>query len=99
VVTVEDGFISFSYGGKTVTVRAGEGVSARGAEFQQGAINTILDSLRSTPAGQSFLDAIGGVNALSLAVSQAASGQSGTITTPGPGSSGTSGGGGTASKK
>lgn len=99
VVTVEDGFISFSYGGKTVTVRAGEGVSARGAEFRQGAINTILDFLRSTPAGQSFLDAIGGVNALSLAVGQAASGQTGTITTPGPGSSGTGGGGGTASKK
>ncbi len=105
VVTVEDGLISFTFGDRTITVRAGEGVNARrDGTFQQAAIATILQQLQSTPQGQQLLNSIQGVQTIQAAVSQAAAGQggalgSGTGGTPGPSSPGGGGGGVTASNR
>jgi hypothetical protein len=89
VVTVTEGEISFTYHGKTITLVAGEGVNARtDGTFQQGAIQTILQS-----APPEVLDAIGGLQGLTTAINQAASGQGGTIST-GTGGVTPSGGGG-----
>ena len=84
LVTVLDGVITFTYGTQTITVPAGEGVNARtDGSFQQGAINEIVRQLQQTPAGQQLLNSIQGLSSLSLAVSNAAAGTSGTVTVPG----------------
>jgi hypothetical protein len=75
IVTVEDGVISFTFEGKTITVQAGQGVNARTNQpFQAQAISQIIQQLQGTPQGQSILDSINGLGGLSAAISQAASG-------------------------
>lgn len=100
VVSVTEGAITFTYGNQTITVSAGEGVNARSdGSFQRGAIDTIIQQLQGMPGGQSLLDSLGGAQSISIAVGQAAAGQSGTAATPGPGTPGSSAGGGAASTK
>jgi hypothetical protein len=84
IVTVTEGVISFAFPGKaTVNIPAGEGVNARtDGSFQQGAIATILAGL--TPAERA---AFGGIGTLGAAISQAASGVSGSIPAGSTGSS------------
>jgi hypothetical protein len=97
VATVREGSISLTFRGRTVIVRAGEGVNARtDGTFQQGAAEEII---RRLP--QELRDAIGGLQGLQDAIARAAPGlpRSGTtssdgnsITTPGGSSSGGTGG-------
>ena len=97
IVTVTEGVISFAFPGKpAVVVPAGQGVNARtDGAFQQGAIAAILATL--SPAERA---AVGGISTLGAAISQAASGQSGSVgvgsggTTPSGNPAGPPGGGG-----
>lgn len=113
VVTVTEGAISFTFGGKTISIPAGQGVNARtDGTFQTGAAAQIVQ--QAPPA---IVQAIGGVEALNNAIQQAAAGQprsgqqgqtegqqgqqsqpqSGTGSTPGTGTGSGGAGGGTAS--
>lgn len=109
-LTVGDGAISFSLGGQTVTVTAGQGVNAKAdGTFQQAAANTIAAELAKTPEGQRVLNQLNGLQGLSAAISSAAAGSSGTAgdgpqrsltNTPGPlGPQSGSAGGGTTSTR
>jgi hypothetical protein len=99
VVTVTEGLISFTFGTQTITVTAGEGVNARtDGTFQRSAIDTIIQQLQATPEGRNLLDAIRGVQTIQAAVSQAATGVSGTVT-PTPSGPVTTTGGGTGSPR
>ena len=87
IVTVTEGVISFAFPGKpAVVIPAGQGVNARtDGSFQQSAIATILSTL--SPAESA---AIGGITTLSAAVTQAASGTTGSIPAGGTGTSSSS---------
>jgi len=75
VVSVTEGAISFTMNGQTVQVPAGQAIRARpDGTFSQGAIAQIARDLQGTPAGQAILNALGGIEGLSSAVSQAAPG-------------------------
>ena len=106
VVTVTDGEISFTFGGKTINVPAGQGVNAsKDGTFQQGAAAEIARQLEATPEGRRVLDSINGLTGLARAIQEAAGAPAGTtreispgtLFTPVPGTAGAPGGGGTAS--
>jgi hypothetical protein len=112
VVSVTDGAISFTFGGQTVTIPAGQAIHARpDGTFSRGAINQIQSQLSQTPLGNQILAALGGLVGLTNAINQAAPGtprsgdpQPGTGPTTGPtpgtpGSGGSGGGGGGAPSK
>jgi hypothetical protein len=107
VVSVNDGAVSFTFQGQTVTIPAGQAVHARpDGTFSRGAINQVQSQLSQTPLGNQILAALGGLVGLTSAINQAAPGtpprqspQPGTGPTTGPtpgtpGTGGTGGGGG-----
>jgi hypothetical protein len=100
-VTVNDGRISFTYGSPPVTIEipAGEGVIIRDGAVSRMLAQQIIDELSKTGQGRALLELMDGLNAISLAISQAGSGVSGVVTTTPTSSSFSQGGGGTASKK
>lgn len=103
VVTVAEGSITFSFGGQTVTVNAGQGAFGANGQITPGAAAQILNQL---PA--SLQTAIGGITGLTSAINAAGAGippqgdtgsGTGTGSTPSgsTGNTGGGGGGGTAS--
>jgi hypothetical protein len=107
VVTVTDGQISFTFGGRTIDVPAGQGVNASSdGTFQQEAAAEIVRQLGATlPEGPLILESINGLTGLARAIQEAAGAPAGTtreispgtLFTPVPGTAGAPGGGGTAS--
>ncbi len=101
VVLVTEGAISFSFGGKTITVTAGQGVNAsKDGTFQQDAAEEIARQLEATADGRNLLESIRGLDALAEAIRDAgaqmqASGDlsSTTLLTPNPGTFNSPGGG------
>ena len=112
VVSVNDGSVSFTFGGQTIVIPMGQAIHLRpDGTFSRGAINQIQSQLSGTPAGQAILNALGGLVGLTNAINQAAPGipprddqQPGTGPTTGPtpgtpgGPPGGGGGGGSPSK-
>ena len=81
VVTVSEGAVTFAYAGRSVIIRAGEGVNARrDGTFQQGAAQQII---RTVPPDIAAL--VGGLQGLTEAIQQAAKppGQTGQPGQPG----------------
>ena len=75
VVVVNDGSISFSFGGQTVVIPTGRAVHARpDGTFSQGAINQIAGQLQGTPLGKDIVNALGDLAGLTNAINQAAPG-------------------------
>ena len=112
VVSVTDGAISFTFGGQTIVIPAGQAIHLRpDGTFSRGTINQIQSQLSGTPLGQAILNALGGLVGLTNAINQASPGtprsgdpQPGTGPTTGPtpgtpgGPPGGGGGGGSPSK-
>jgi hypothetical protein len=104
VVSVTEGAISFSFGGKIITVPAGDGVNAKSdGTFQQSAAAEIVRQLEATAEGRALLLSINGLTGLSDAIRDAGrtpegpGTSTGTLLTPVPGTASSPGGGGTAS--
>lgn len=90
VVTVTEGEITFTFNGQTITLTAGQGVNARtNAPFQATAAQAILNQVPPDVA-----NAIGNLQGLTGAISQAASGQGGLYTGTGTTQGGATGGAG-----
>lgn len=100
-VSVNDGRVSFTYGSPPVTIEipAPEVVLVQDGRVTRMLAAQIIAELNKTPEGRALLQQMDAMNALTVAITQAASGVTGVVTTTPTSSSFSQGGGGTASKK